>query len=285
MSDDAPDLNPYAPPTDAPEGRRSRGKSRVPRDLREALKRLDEHLADASAAARDLRVAGPRFRPITWISGALFLPCLALIVLGLDKPRGAMLPIGAGLGVIAGMIAIIGLVLDLSLVVRGQPSSPEQALRSFLKAIAQGRFGYAWAALSPTAREQTVRTPSLGPVETAAGDFSMEQESGVKDYTGSFARAGQGQTRFMAVKRVRLAGGDGDVAEVEVELAFQSCPRWVTILTVVGFVLFRPLIIVGGILYFVMRKRHGATVTKTMLRGRNGAWYVYDADVLEGAPE
>ncbi len=145
------------------------------------------------------------------------------------------------------------------------------------------RSGYAWATLCPTAREQRVMTPSLGPVVTGDGDFSLDDPAGMKAYLASFARPGQGQIRTMTVTRVTLRSIDGDVAEVDATLAFQSWPQWVSIVMAVSFVIFRPLALVGAVFYFALRKRHEASCTKTMLRGQNGAWYVYDGDLLEGA--
>ena len=165
---------------------------------------------------------------------------------------------------------------------RGRPSTPEAALKGFFKAIVAARFGYAWAALSPSAREQTVRAPALGDVVTGTGEYSLQDQAGMKAYATSFAKAGDGMMRTMAVKRISVGHVDGDVATLDAELAFQSWPRWVSGVMAVGFVLFRPAVLVGVILYFAMRKRHETRVTKTLLRGRNGAWYVYDAELLGG---
>jgi hypothetical protein len=184
---------------------------------------------------------------------------------------------------VTGLFGALLLSMDLSLVERGKPSSPDAALKSFLKSMPMNRFGYAWAALCPTAREQKVSSPALGPVVTGDGEFSLDDPTGMKAYAATFARAGQSQMRTMAVKRVKLRSIDGDVAKVDAVLAFQSWPQWVSIVMGVSFVIFRPLILVAAVFYFVLRKRHEASVTKTMLRGQNGAWYVYDADILEGA--
>ncbi|MFT3765017.1 MAG: hypothetical protein QM820_05815 [Minicystis sp.] len=111
----------------------------------------------------------------------------------------------------------------------------------------------------------------------------MENQEAMKSYAGSFARAGGNQMRTMAVKRVTVVDVKEDVAVVEAELAFQSWPRWVSIIMAVSFVIFRLAVIIGLILYFVLRKRHETRVQKTLIRGRDGAWYVFDADLLEGA--
>jgi hypothetical protein len=88
--------------------------------------------------------------------------------------------------------------------------------------------------------------------------------------------------RLMAVKRPVIASIEGDVARVNVELRFQSWPRWVWIVAVVGFIVLRPLFIIGAVAYFITRKRRTVHVSKTMLRAPNGVWYVCDGDVLEG---
>ena len=68
---------------------------------------------------------------------------------------------------VGGVLAVVGLAvlaLDLSLAARDKASSPERTLKAFFKAIPMGRFGYSWAMLCPTAREQTVSSPKeLGP--------------------------------------------------------------------------------------------------------------------------
>lgn len=279
------DLNPYAPPKADPEGPsfRAHAAGHLPADLRRALERLDEHLSDPTSVAFDREIAGPRFRVVTLVFGALFVVSLVITLVSFNQTTTRALGlIGIGLSVFFGVVGLVLLALDASLVARDQPSTPDATLKAFFKSISLGRHGYGWAVLSPTAREQTVRAPALGDVDTGHGEFSMANHAGVKAYGASFARAGGGQMRTMAVKRIALGGVDGDIATVEAQLAFQSWPRWVSIVMAVCFVIFRPAVLIGAVLYFAMRKRHETRVTKTLLRGRNGAWYVYDAELLGG---
>lgn len=278
------DLNPYAPPKASTEGpsRRSGGR-RKRGDIEDALARLDEHLSDPERVRADREAAGPRVRVVTIVFAALTVLGIVFIVAGAPSSRSPLLPIGIIVSAVFGILAIALLVLDLSLVPYGQGSTPEAALKSVFKSMSSGRFGYAWSRLSPSAREQRVRTPVLGEIAVDPGDFSMAHQDDVKGYVNSFARPGGGQMRTMAVKRMSVVDVQDDVAVIEAELAFQSWPRWVSVAMGVGFILFRPLIIVGVILYFVMRKRHEVRVTKTLLKGRDGAWYLYDADLVEEA--
>jgi hypothetical protein len=280
------DLNPYAPPTtdtQAPAVRRKKKRKGLDSDIEEALERLREHLADPAAVAHDKAKAGPRVRPVGWISALVAAAAAAAAIAG--QKEMAIFVLGLVTAVVAGILAIVFVALDLSLVPRDQPSSPEATLKAFLKSIAMGRNGYAWSCLCPTAREQTVRTPDIAPVETVEGDFSLASENEFKAYVASFARAGQSKIRTMAVKKVVVAGVDGEVATIDAELMFQSWPQWVSIVIAVGAAVFRPAIIVGIILLYAMRKKREVRCTKTMLRADNGVWYVYDGNLLGSADE
>ncbi len=205
------------------------------------------------------------------------------------SPVGALVPDpdpGKQRGVVGGVLAVVGLAvlaLDLSLAARDKASSPERTLKAFFKAIPMGRFGYSWAMLCPTAREQTVSSPKLGPVDTVPGAFSLAGVPEMKAYFSSFARSSGAVMRSMAVKRVVLDQVEGDVARVDATLAFQSWPRWVSVVAIVGFIVLRPLLIVGAVAYFATRKRQTIRVRKVMLRASTGVWYVHDGDALEGA--
>ena len=90
--------------------------------------------------------------------------------------------------------------------------------------------------------------------------------------------------RTMQIKRVTLLNEDGDVAVVEVTALFQAWPQWAQIISVIAFVIMRALgAILFLILFFTLRKTHETIFRKTLIRGRNGIWYVYSADLLEGA--
>ncbi|APR86928.1 hypothetical protein A7982_12277 [Minicystis rosea] len=281
------DLNPYAPPKADTEGVRvsSKQRRRASGDVQEALARLDEHLSDSGNVQRDVAAAGARVRTITIVMAVLGTAAIGgIVATGTGGSRVDPLQmVSIIVAIFCGVFAIVLLVLDLSLVPHGQPSTPEAALKSFLKALAMGRNGYAWARLCPTAREQTVRTPVLGEITTNPVEVTLSNEAAIKTYTGSFARAGDGSMRTMQVKRVTVVDVQDDVAVIEAELAFQSWPRWVSMILAVSFAVFRLLAIVGLVLFFVLRKKHDTRVRKTMLRGRDGAWYVYDGDILEGA--
>lgn len=279
------DLNPYAPPKADTDGfsSRSRDRRHARADLNEALARLDEHLSDPEKVRQDLAAAGPRVRPVTIVMGIIGAAGIGGLVLSIAGPPGPLFVVSLIATIFFGVLGAVLLVLDLSLVPHGQGSPPEAALKSYLKAMGMGRNGYAWAALCPTAREQTVSTPALGEIETAPTRVAMENQEAMKSYAGSFARAGGNQMRTMAVKRVTVVDVKEDVAVVEAELSFQSWPRWVSIIIAVSFVIFRLAAVIGLVLYFVLRKRHETRVQKTLIRGRDGAWYVFDADLLEGA--
>jgi hypothetical protein len=105
-----------------------------------------------------------------------------------------------------------------------------------------------------------------------------------KNYARSFCRPGDGQIRLLRVKSATVRDIRGDVAIVDVELAFQSFPQWVQLVCLIAFIAIRLLgILLIALLYFPLRKRAVARTTKTLLRGRDGLWYVVDPSVLEAA--
>ncbi len=104
--------------------------------------------------------------------------------------------------------------------------------------------------------------------------------------------------RGMQLKDPTVISEDGDVAVVQATMHFQSWPQWANILLGMGGVFaarvgqkeMAPLALIGiaaavaGLIgLLALRKKHQVIVKRTLLRGRNGAWYLLDADVLEGA--
>lgn len=272
--------NPFAPPQEGAQV--PLGRSTSSAELANALHQLAAHTQDASAMERDRQITGPRVRIATMVLAGLFALAALAAVMGAVNDQDALLIPGGIFAVLFGVFAIILLVLDLSLVERGTASAPEAALKSYLRAISVGRHGYAWAALAPAGRAQVVAVPPLGPIPIGPGELSMQDEAGVKAYFGSFARPGNGQIRQFSIKRLTLAHDSGDVAKVDVELTFHGYPQWVSIVVVLGFVLFRPLVLIGLVLLLVMRKRCSVAIQKTLLKAPTGAWYIHDANLLEG---
>lgn len=284
------DINPYAPPK-ADDGAHANAKPAYRQRRRgggveEAIERLRAHVADAEAMAADRAKIGARIRRVG-LGCAVVAGAGGLGAIGFAQ--ASHMEWCAGLsGLVAGVafvIAIIVIPMDLSLVPREAPATPEATLKSFIKGIAMGRSGYAWATLCPSAREQAVATPELAPVETSPGEFSLATEDGFKAYVTSFARSVAGTMRTMSAKAYRVREVDGEVARVDVDLVFQSWPQWVSFVMAVGAAIFLPAIVIGVILFFVMRKTRKVTTTKTLLKASTGAWYVYDGELLEGATD
>lgn len=294
------DVNPYAPPTvddsapAAPRKRKKRGKG----DIAAALEALEEHLSDPGNVARDARAAGGKLRTVTLVLLALGVLALVFGALVPGDSRNVAGIIGAVLGVVLLLIGGIAAAVDLSLQSRREPGTPIGTLKSHVKSIVLARYGYTWATLSPTARARSVSAPDLAPAASGVGTFPMESESGVKLYASTFARPGGGKMRSMQLKKVSLVSEDGDVAVVEAAMTFQSWPQWANILLGMGGVFgarigqrnMAPLAFIGlaaaviGLIgIFALRKTREVMVRRTLIRGKNGAWYLLDADILEGA--
>jgi amino acid transporter len=280
----------YAPPraevgTGAPRKKSKRSRT-AGGAIDDAIARLNEHLADPQAVALDRQEAGGRLRRPT--IGFIIFTVIAVIAATAVITSGHSRrwePMEIAFAVIAGFVAFITAILlfvDLRFLPRDKPTSPDETLKYFFRAIAMARLGYAWAALCPTARAERVDPPYLGPVPVGQGSFTLRSTQDLKDYTQTFARPGNGQMRTMQIKRTTLLREDGDVAIVEVDAVFQSWPQWAQILCVIAFVIIRLLgLVLFLVLYFSLRKTHAVVIRKTLIRGSNGVWYVYSGNLLE----
>lgn len=280
----------YAPPKTesgaASPKKKRKSKKALSGDIAEAIARLNEHLADANAVERDRQEAGGRLRrpTIGFIAFTAIATLAAGVVIANGRP-GRWEPAEFGFAVFVGFLVFITLILvvvDLRFPLRDQPASPEATLKHFFQAISMARFGYAWASLCPTAREQSVEPPELGPIPVGVGSFTLRTSNELKDYTAAFARPGNGQMRTMQIKRTTLLREEDDVAVVEVHAMFQSWPQWAQILSIVGLVLIRLLgVLIFLVVFFALRKTHEVTFRKRLIRGSNGVWYVYSPQLLE----
>lgn len=285
------ELNPYAPPEAEVGGaskkpKKTKKSKRATGEIADAIERLNEHLDNPGNVELDRKEAGGKIRTVTMV----FVAVAAIVTIGLGamamsmrRNDGIIFAVGLVSFLFIGLsIALI--VIDLRMTPRDQPVPPVKTLQHFFKAIALGRLGYAWSALCPTARDTSVEPPRLGDIPIGPGSFALRSTHDFKEYLATFARPGAGQMRTMQIKRVNLLTEDGDVAIVEVEAMFQAWPQWAQIVSVVGFVLVRLLgVILFLVLYLSLRKTQTVTFRKTLIRGSNGVWYMYSADLLEGA--
>ncbi|MDI3286803.1 hypothetical protein [Polyangium sp. 15x6] len=295
MSDE---VNPSTPPEAKPgEARAKKKKKKEPAtasapapapasaSIAEALARLNEHIDDASKVERDRKEVGIRLRIATMVlvffGGTSVLGMLAGILRGAPM-RGEGFVLSLAFTAIFAVLGAALLAVDLSIAPRSRVVGPDVMLKSFIRAMAVGREGYAWTCLSPTARGQTVRQPFLGDFPVGPGDFSLATPTGVKDYASTFLRIGHGHIRSTKVKRASIVREDGDVAVVEVHVALQAWSQWANVIAALGVVVIRPWgALLFPVLYLALQKRHESTFRKTLLRGKNGLWYVYTGDFFE----
>jgi hypothetical protein len=279
------DINPYAPPREdlAVPVVAYRGGT-LPATLEEARRLLDEHLAQPSNVEADRRLRAPRIRVASWVMLALAAPGAVLLVVGFAARDGFLwIGVGAVITILFGILFTLLFVQDVRLDRARRSGAPDAVIKGFFRALTL-RPGLAVACLCPTGRAAPVMPPVVPPVNLGTGTFRVSTPDEAKRYARSFCRPGDGQIRLMQVKRATVRDVRGDVAIVDVELAFQSFPQWVQIVCLIAFVVIRLLgILLALLLYFPLRKRAVARTTKTLLRGRDGLWYVVDPGVLEAA--
>jgi hypothetical protein len=280
--------NPYAPPiTDEAPPRTAAGPVNLEDPaIDEALRRLNEHVADPANLEQDARTAGPRVNTTTLVLLVLVLGLGGLAVVGLlflerDSALTALVPLAIVLLVLFLIIFVVSLVNVLSVIPRRRATEPLAALRGVWRAIKLGSPGYLIASLCPTAREQTLARPELERYPTGKeGSFSMGDKRQVRDYLRRWAASGAGQVRWLTVPKMKVIELGDNVAVVRSELKLQALPQWANILSIVLFLFIRLVgLVVALVLYFSLRKKHVTTVDKVMLRGQNGLWYLYSASL------
>jgi hypothetical protein len=195
-----------------------------------------------------------------------------------------------GLLVVVGVVCLafhlVHLIADLRLPRRATASGPERALLGWLRALAQARGGYLIACLSPPAREQDLVAPRLPPLRTATSVHPTGFAAGLANWARTFAATGTGQIRWFDIRRMRLVAEDGDVAEVVADLTLRSLPRWTNLVALVIFLVFHLIgLVVALTLFLVLRRSRQVTISKTLIRGRDGLWYLVDAALTDGTAD
>jgi len=283
MSED----NPYAPPEAGPsEGKKAKTKRPPAGDLGEALERLNAHLSDPANVTAERAAAGGRIRSVTIVFIAIAVLMIPLLVTVMENGPRAAVPLVIIGTVVSVLLSLALVVVDLTVPKREQLTSPDLMAKSFLRALTMGRHGYAWACLSPTAREGTVRAPNLAPIPTKSGTFTLRSPVDVRAFSATFTRSGAGNVRSMQVRRASVVEEKGDVATVEVHALFQAWPQWAVIIGAISSTLLGAAgALVWVVLFLTLRKTREVTFQKTLLRGSNGLWYAYSADPFDGQIE
>lgn len=286
--------NPYAAPDARLDGPQPSQPYRPPSSaaIEAALAQLEQHLRNPDNLVQDRAGEEPAVGR-GWL--------ITLGVLGALTVAGAVLSQGSAadsdgfiMMILGGIFFLVFGLVVLSLYLIGRSigdmsgaSDPGFALWRHLKAMPGGRVGTVIASLAPGARSQSVRPPVLDPVVVGPGEFTWQPKSRGKDFLKTFARQGHGQVRFMKMKKADFSAmvspDNANVATAEVKVEFISWPRWAQVLTIVLLVVARIVgIIVGVILWFTKRQVRSLVLTKTMIRGSNGLWYVFSPDIVEG---
>ncbi|UQA58435.1 hypothetical protein [Polyangium aurulentum] len=283
MSED----NPYAPPeAGGSEGKKTKVQRPPAGDVAEALDRLNAHLSDPANVAAERAAAGGRIRSVTIVFIAIAVLMIPVLVTVMDSGPRLAVPLAIIGTVVSVLLSLALVIVDLTVPTREQLTSPDLMAKSFLRAMSMGRHGYAWACLSPTAREGTVRSPNLAPVPTKSGTFTLRSPVDVKAFSATFTRAGAGNLRGVQVRRASVVEEKGDVATVEVHALFQAWPQWAVIIGAIGSSLLGAAgVIVWLVVFLTLRKTREVTFQKTLLRGSNGLWYAYAADPFDGQVE
>jgi len=282
----------YAPPAEEVGGKATPrvDAEDLPAPVTAAIQRLNEHLEDPENVAADDATGGGWLRPATRQFmkiglGMLVSVPLSITLLSKSKRPFQTLSIGFCItGLLLGVVLGGALLSDYLSAPPPRSSSPTEALKNFLQAIKNTRYGRAWSMLCPSACEQSVRTPKLGQLKVLPRTVFLETAENFEIYIKSFLHSPTGNS--FRVKDLALAREKGNMASVDVTGVFTKHHLWLYgIAFFAAFLSWKlvPIVMIG--MFFVARRKHDVSFRKTLIRGSNGFWYVYSGNFIEAPNE
>lgn len=212
-----------------------------------------------------------RFRVATFVWAAVFLLCVVLAAGFTGSRNGGV--VLAVLGWIFGFVSItIVLVFgikDLLLLRPEAITTPEAAMRTFVKCLREKRWDYARSLVVPRGREGVRRRPAIESLKVPAAEIPVDDPKAFRAFWEPLLHSTGPTLRNCSPGRV-VAERDGeDRAAACCPVKVTAYPRWTTYTILIN-------LIVPVILYYAMRKSETIDVETGLLRV-GGRWYLLDA--------
>jgi hypothetical protein len=304
------EVNPFAPPQAASIS--AVWEERDDARLNRARAALARHLADAQAVAADRRGrrSVDRQTSVVWGVCALWVPEAAVLV-----AFGVRWPLLVGVLLIYGLIAamVTGIINPLHW---RRTTDPVFAARQWLRGLSQDLPGLALASVAPSARGR-IRLPEFPWVGAAGGrELPVGDVAGMHGWIAR-ALAPWWMIGNLAPQRLTLVHRSADLALVACDIEAAHCPRWTGVSLIVGnlatLLALGPLLVWCGpaphqegtpvqvacllgvaavaVLTAVMplvvrratRTRCRMVISKRLLRGEDGLWYLLDGALADDA--
>lgn len=255
--------------------------SKIDRDaiLKDALAKLDAHIADPIAQSEDRKMFGRATSGKTITAGIITGFVMALTLLAGTTSRNA------SIGGILGMALFMGFIPAICLLVSylndskashiQNAKTPEEALKNFFTAVRTGRTAKAFVALTPSAR-------TSGPAKTIEfthksipshkEKFSIFDLPSFKAYWKSIFTGPSMNSRSVKIGAHKRLESSADTAVVQTEFAITSYPS----LAILGIFACGP--IPTMILILILQKKEKQSIKKFLIK-RSGKWYIAESQL------
>jgi hypothetical protein len=170
-----------------------------------------------------------KFRTATVIWTVLTLVCAAMMFAG---DTGVIL--GAVFGVMCVIVTIAFVAIDLGIPAARDRGTSAKAVNSYFKGVAKGRWDTAFAALSPMARDMSVRVPLIEDLQTIPANFVRNSPKQLKCYWKTILKPGGKLNRRLNKLKVVQVSGSGNVHRHRVDMNVEYYPSWIVISILLG---------------------------------------------------
>lgn len=197
---------------------------------------------------------------------------MILLLLGVNADGGSLRIVFAVLGWIFGFLALLCVlafgISDLVLAAPEKLTTPEKALKTYLKCLQEKRWEYAWSLGVPRARTGNRVRPAMENIKVPRGEFNMATPEGLAGYWTPLLLQSGGTTRTLNVSKVKAALSGPDDAIAGCTLKITGYPSWIWVTILVS-------LIITVVLYVVLKKTEEVPVDMPVVR-IDGRWYLLD---------
>jgi hypothetical protein len=256
--------------------------------LAAARRALAGHCADPDGLAADRILASPRPRGLAVtlgsLAGASLLIAVAIAGLAVVLSKDRVLLLGLS-GLCTGLAGLIGMVSRERMrrdrrEAEADRTDPVATLRAYVAGLRSGAPGEAIARLCPDARRATAEAPPVGP-HRGRRAYRMDDPRSVEGWAKTFARSDSAQPRWLYVREVAIERREGDLAVVRLRFELRWWALWGALtVSVMALPMLFFALIPGLILYLALMQRQPVVVSKHLLRGADGRWYVMAPELL-----
>ena len=157
---------------------------------------------------------------------------------------------------------------------------PRATVHAYLQGLRSGAPGEALVRLCPDARKTAVEAPPVGP-HRSRRVYRLDEPLAMVGWCKTFARSDPTQPRWLFVREATLERRSDDLAVVRLRFELRWWAWWgaLAVAVMALFLLFFA-VIPALILYLALMQRQPVAVSKHLIRGSDGRWYLLRPEIL-----